>query len=341
MGALFDTAVVEEAVYATDAEASPSSDNGLEYSEEIKAIESDFFRPEEESYYKTEFVMQPEIVEIDDFVEDFPGAPHHSLDKDSSDLSERAYVEYSPSEAYAGETVTQIYGAQPASEYISPTTAPLTGEEIARESAEADPVPALSQGYDEAAVDPWENPLPAWDYSQTEYPVLLGPNKKTNRKNLFWIIVAGLLIASFAAGYFILSQPKAAQNDNQPRDAESNATSAAPAAGQSSEASADAASAQAPRPSASTEFGVGLLTLQSAAFPDEAGASEFSKKLIRAGIPAYVVPADLPRKGRWFRVRVGRFSNADDAKRYAVQSRLRAKAAGLDVDFIVVEYGKP
>jgi cell division septation protein DedD len=163
--------------------------------------------------------------------------------------------------------------------------------------------------------------------------------------------VAGLLIASFAAGYFILSRPKAAQNDNQPRDAESNATSADPAAqgnstatatGQSSEASADAASAQAAKPSASTEFGaVGSLTLQSAAFPDEAGASEFSNKLIRTGIPAYVVPADLPRKGRWFRVRVGRFSNADDAKRYAVQSRLRAKAAGLDVDFIVVEYGKP
>lgn len=354
MGALFDTAVVEEAVYATDVEAAPSSDNGLDYSEEIKAIESDFFHQEEESYYKTEFEIQPETDEIDDFVEDFPGAPHHSHAEDLSDLSERATVEYSPSETYTGGTVTQIYGAQSASEYLSPTTAPLTGEEIADESVGANPVPAFSQGYDEAAVDPWENPLPAWDYSQTEYPVLLGPNKETNRKKLFWIIVAGLLIASFAAGYFILSRPEAAQNDNQPRAAESNATPAAPAAegnstattaGQqnvSPEASADAASAQAAKPSASTEFGgVGSLTLQSAAFPDEAGASEFSTKLIRAGIPAYVVPADLPRKGRWFRVRVGRFSNADDAKRYAVQSRIRAKAAGLDVDFIVVEYGKP
>ncbi|HEX5732292.1 MAG TPA: SPOR domain-containing protein, partial [Blastocatellia bacterium] len=121
--------------------------------------------------------------------------------------------------------------------------------------------------------------------------------------------------------------------------------SAALATGQqnvSPEPSAETAPAVEQKPTASTEFGgVGSLTLQSAAFPDEAGASEFSTRLIRAGIPAYIVPADLPRKGRWFRVRVGRFSNADDAKKYAVQSRMRAKAAGLDVDFIVVEYGKP
>jgi hypothetical protein len=38
---------------------------------------------------------------------------------------------------------------------------------------------------------------------------------------------------------------------------------------------------------------------------------------------------------------VGRFTKAEDAKKYALQSRLRAKAAGMNVDFIVVEYGKP
>ncbi|HEX5733315.1 MAG TPA: SPOR domain-containing protein [Blastocatellia bacterium] len=354
MGALFDNVGVEQAVYANAAGDAPRSDNGHDYSGEIKEIESDFFRPEEESYYKTEFEIQPEAGEIDDFVEDFPGAPHHSLDEDISDLSERASVEYSPSETYTGGTVTQIYGAQPAPEYLPPTTAPLAGEEITDESAEANPVQAFSQDYKEAAVDPWENPLPAWDYSQSEYPVLLGPKKHKKRKKLFWIIVAGLLIASFAAGYFILSRPEAAHNDNQPRVTEPNGNPAAPEAEDNStatatgqqnvapEASAEAASAQAQKPNASTEFGgVGSLTLQSAAFPDEDGASEFSKKLIRAGIPAYVVPADLPRKGRWFRVRVGRFSNADDAKKYAVQSHLRAKAVGLDVDFIVVEYGKP
>ena len=354
MGALFGAAGIEEAVYANEAEDAPGSVGGLDYSEGMKEIESDFFRPEEESYYKTEFEIQPEADQMDDFVEDFPGAPHHGLDEDLSDLSERASVEYSPSETYTGGAVTQIYGAQSVSEYLPPTTAPLAGAAVADESDEAKPVPAFSQGYDEAAVDPWESPLPAWDYSQSEYPVLLGPNKKKNRKKLFWMIVTGLLIASFAAGYFILSRPEAAQNDYQPGVPESNGkpaaiaaedNSTATAAGQQSappEAGADTASAQAPKPNASTEFGgVGSLTLQSAAFPDEAGAGEFTKKLIRAGIPAYVVPADLPRKGRWFRVRVGRFSNADDAKKYAVQSRLRAKAAGLDVNFIVVEYGKP
>ena len=354
MGGLLDTVAVKEPVYSYDAQDAPASDNGFEYSGEIKKIESDFFRPEEESYYKTEFELQPEADDVDDFVEDFPGAPYKALDEDVSDLSELDSVEFSPPETYAGGNVTQIYGAQPAADYLPPTTAPLNGQEIKAESAETSLAATLEQGYDEAAVDPWERPLPAWDYSQSEYPVLLGPKKSRRRKRLFWIIIAGLLIASFAAGYFILSRPEAAQIDNQPRVAELNGTPPAPApevdstataAGQqnvSPEASADAASAQGPKLNASTESGaVGSITLQTAAFPDEAGASEFSTRLIRAGIPAYIVPADLPRKGRWFRVRVGRFSNADDAKKYAVQSRMRAKAAGLDVDFIVVEYGKP
>src|ERR1700730_6195068 len=30
---------------------------------------------------------------------------------------------------------------------------------------------------DEVSADPWENPLPAWEYSQNEWPVLVGPRR--------------------------------------------------------------------------------------------------------------------------------------------------------------------
>jgi cell division septation protein DedD len=282
----------------------------------------------------------------------------------------------------AWQNVTHIYGAQPTSDYIPPITAPLTGEtnrEIARDglwsapaetqsvdmqsvepnavetnTVEIGSAEAPARGYDQSAIDPWDNPLPAWDYSHSEYPVLLGPRKDRKRTKLWLPVAAVLLIGCLIAGYLILSQSDTAQNLGQNSFAESNTDSTAKAAEDNStaaatrqqnvlsQASADITPAEAPQPPASTEFGSqGTLTLQSAAFPDEAGANDFSTKLIRAGIPAYVVPADLPRKGRWFRVRVGRFTNADDAKKYAAQSRFRAKAAGMDLNFIVVEYGKP
>ena len=381
MDAVFESGV-KQSVYTNDAEDSLAVENSFDYKEETTQVESGFFRLEEESYYKTEHDIQSDSDEIDDFVEDFPGAPHQSLagENGSKDPVAQSPVAQSPvaqgreaqgeaSSFYtepapeAWQNVTQIYGARPASDYLAPTTSPLTGavetnnvETNIRETkiGEMSAVTAQAQGYEEAVTDPWENPLPVWDYSQTEYPVLLGPNKRVQRKKFPLLIPIGLLIALLIAGYFILSQPDLAQDGSQPPVAESSNDSDSPAAGNNStgiepgqqnvltQASADTTPEQASTPAASTEFGTyGSLTLQSAAFPDEAGASEFSLKLIRAGIPAYVVPADLPRKGRWFRVRVGRFANNDDAKRYAAQSRLRAKAAGMDLDFIVVEYGKP
>ncbi|HJQ70717.1 MAG TPA: SPOR domain-containing protein [Blastocatellia bacterium] len=350
-------------LFASDAVEAAATNDGFEYAEEVREIESDFYRPEEESYFKTEFEIQPHQDEAADFVEDFPGAPHQGLDQgqDEEGVSTPARSEASSYDAQpaadAWQGATLIYGAQPAPDYSPPATAPLNGHEVEAQpvgasAGEANTSATLAQSYDEQATDPWENPLPAWEYSKSEYPVLLGLRKKTNQKRFFWIIVAGLLIVFFVIGYFVMARPDAADSNNGPRASEpsdtpgaAEANPAASAAGQQGapgETVTDAAPAQSIKSAASTEFGsVGSLTLQTAAFPDEAGANEFTKKLISAGIPAYVVPADLQGKGRWFRVRVGRFSNADDAKKYAVQSRLRAKAAGMNVDFIVVEYGKP
>jgi cell division protein FtsN len=58
-------------------------------------------------------------------------------------------------------------------------------------------------------------------------------------------------------------------------------------------------------------------------------------------VPSYVVSADLARRGRWFRVRVGRFNTAEDAQKFAKEAQLRAKAAGMSLQLIVSQYEQP
>jgi cell division protein FtsN len=52
------------------------------------------------------------------------------------------------------------------------------------------------------------------------------------------------------------------------------------------------------------------------------------------------VSADLPRRGKWFRVRVGRFNSADDAQKFAAEAQNRAKAAGLSLQLIGCQFDK-
>ena len=378
---VIDTAALKETPFVEVAKDNPAIEDGFDYREEVGASEQSFFRPEEESYYKTELEIEPGDDELDDFVEDFPGAPHESTTDDLDDLSDQGPINLSRSDSLYNEDaapsydtepaseawpkVTQGYGVRQASEYSPAITTPLAGEtahEHARDDywpKDAETIIDTAQTPDpqaEAATDPWEEPLPSWEYSHNEYPVLLSPRRHRSRRKLWLPIAAGLLIILVIAAYFVLSQPGSSRTEDanaQNSLADRNGDSAVSAAqapplpiateqqSAPAQASADASQTQAPAKSP-TEFGsVGTLTLQSAAYPDEPGASEFSQKLIRAGVPAYVVPADLAGKGRWFRVRVGRFTNADDAKKYAAQSRQRARAAGMNVDFIVVEYGKP
>lgn len=87
--------------------------------------------------------------------------------------------------------------------------------------------------------------------------------------------------------------------------------------------------------------GVKLLTLQAASFPNEAAATTYSEKLIKAGVPAYVIGADVPHKGRWYRVRAGKFEKAEEAKSYIAQWQKRAGSVGLSIQWIVLDYEKP
>src|SRR5262249_10574039 len=81
--------------------------------------------------------------------------------------------------------------------------------------------------------------------------------------------------------------------------------------------------------------------LQAASFPNAAAAGEFVSKLVRAGVPAYVVSAEIPKRGRWYRVRVGRFSTPDDANRFANDAKLRARSAGITLPLVLCDYEKP
>jgi|GEM_PF-1630565 len=220
-----------------------------------------------------------------------------------------------------------------------------------------------------AHPDPREDPLPAGDCSHTEWPVLMAPPKARSFAK-FKRPFAVAFILALAAGSYYLFYPQAPHE--QPGPANSSPLGAAPESssvtatqkstepvqpGQEQAAStpSDAkASENAPQqkpihdsgsvsePGASAAGNAqGRFALQAAAFPTQDGADEFAEKLKSAGLPSYVISADLARRGRWFRVRVGRFNTAEDANRFGGEAQLRAKAAGVSLRLIVSQYEQP
>jgi cell division septation protein DedD len=216
---------------------------------------------------------------------------------------------------------------------------------------------------DEVSADPWENPLPAWEYSQNEWPVLVGPRRDGPWARFKGPIVV-LVILAFAAGSYYLiyrqTSPGLATDSPAPirasRVAEPrpSATSTADSAAQdkaplpSGDAPAKAEpkltqpvaneAATATKEDSSPQ---GHFALQAASFPNRAAADEFAEKLKAAGVPSYVVSVDLPRRGTWSRVRVGRFNTAEDAQRFAAEAQLRARATGMSLELIVSRYDQP
>jgi hypothetical protein len=83
------------------------------------------------------------------------------------------------------------------------------------------------------------------------------------------------------------------------------------------------------------------LALQAASFPNQTEAGKFAEKLVRAGVPAYVVTAKLAHRGTWFRVRVGKFDTAAEAQRSIALYHSRAASAGLELHLIQCEYERP
>jgi hypothetical protein len=86
----------------------------------------------------------------------------------------------------------------------------------------------------------------------------------------------------------------------------------------------------------------GTISFQISSFPGQAGADELSHKLTGIGIPAYVVAADIPHRGKWFRVRAGRFATMQQAEQAAAEWRQKAARAGISLQqMITCDYQNP
>jgi cell division septation protein DedD len=60
----------------------------------------------------------------------------------------------------------------------------------------------------------------------------------------------------------------------------------------------------------------GAFTLQISAFQNRPEAERFAAKLRDRGYAPYIVTAEVPNKGTWYRVRMGSFPSKDAASRY-------------------------
>jgi cell division septation protein DedD len=71
---------------------------------------------------------------------------------------------------------------------------------------------------------------------------------------------------------------------------------------------ADSGVRQEPRPKSGGGF-----TVQVASYRDRSDAEELAQRLTRKGYQAFVAEAEIPGKGKWYRVRVGRFGTRKEA----------------------------
>jgi cell division septation protein DedD len=198
-------------------------------------------------------------------------------------------------------------------------------------------------------ADPWDDPLPAWEYSHREWPLLVKDEPPSVASRLKWPLVAVLVIGIAAAAYFIFLRRHGEATVTQQAltvPVEQVPPPAPPAASPTPQASAAPAAteetkAAAPAPANPAAEGQWKHALQAMASPNEGEANAFADRLKTAAIPAYVVRAEV--NGHvWYRVRVGRFATAEEAQRYAVEARNRARAVGVVLkELQVTAYDKP
>ena len=210
-------------------------------------------------------------------------------------------------------------------------------------------------------ADPWEDPLPAWEYSRNEWPLLVNEPKPVVASRLKWPLIGSLVIiaCAVAAAYFFFIKPRS-EAPVAPSTSEASAqppltvpvdqpkpADAPPAAANATTPANPAATADqnAAPPLASVSQvtdNQGKHALQAMASPNEGEANSFVERLKTAAIPAYVVRADLGSHGIWYRVRIGRFATPEEAQRFAAEARARARAVGVTLkDLQVTSFDKP
>jgi cell division septation protein DedD len=210
-----------------------------------------------------------------------------------------------------------------------------------------------SPNAEHVGANEWQTSVATWDPdwdSNSEWPLLVVPSSERsyNKPRLAIAAVAAIAILIAVAGLYFLIYRSPDSQERQAFDAAVEAragsvaspvtASLAPVVQPQAENAAAARSAEGQTSDSTAQ---GQFSLQAASFPTQEGADEFAERLRRAGVPSYVVPAELIRRGRWFRVRVGRFNSAEDAQRFVGEAQQRARAAGIAVQLIVCQYGQP
>ena len=71
--------------------------------------------------------------------------------------------------------------------------------------------------------------------------------------------------------------------------------------------------------------------VQVGSYPDMAEGTKIVEKWKAKGYPAYIMIADIPDRGRWYRVRIGGFENREEATRYMEEFTSRENVEALVV----------
>jgi hypothetical protein len=161
-----------------------------------------------------------------------------------------------------------------------------------------------------------------------EWPLLVDGPRPARRNSLLVVAATVLLIACGTVIYLVRDPDIPARHADTGPDR----------AGQASGKLEAMPQPFAPTPADVEATGQKLLTIQAAAFPSESAARAFSEKLTRAGIPAYTVSAEIGRRGKWFRVRAGRFGSREEANSYLRAWQQQAARAGIGAQFVVTDY---
>ena len=284
---------------------------------------------------------------------DFHFDPFAQEDAQAEPLHEYADLFENDQDENAAAAAAETVAEPPLPPELHPT--PVERAEAASFGASyADVEADLSEDAEEQKIpaDPWEEPLPAWEYSTHEWPIVVDNRASQTRRKPWLLLAASVIVILTIAGYYFLSSSPAqsrqarqdapAQSAAVPNPQPVNATQAdTPAvASQAQPATPQPQTAAPVEQSNAGEAKQPTHTLQVESTPDRAAADERAERLKRAGIPAYVVAADLGKRGTWYRVRVGRFSGEEEARRFIEQSRARARAAGMEIQLVVQPYEK-
>lgn len=75
----------------------------------------------------------------------------------------------------------------------------------------------------------------------------------------------------------------------------------------------------------------GKYSIQVGSYPQAGEANRMLERWKVKGYPAYVMIADIPERGRWYRVRIGGFGTRDDATRYLTELKTTENVEALIV----------